>query len=92
MEQLSLKKFFSRSCTLIGKKWCTIDLWWLINMLYEQKWCSLKSICVSFHKWNNFCLRNFSLGLANLEEKRDVQLKLTFDDSYICYVSKSDVF
>ena len=35
-------------------------------------------------------LRNFSLELVHLEEKNDVQL--TFDDSYICYVSKFEVF
>ena len=39
MEQLFLKKFFSRTCTLRGKKWCTIDLWWLICKLCEQNWC-----------------------------------------------------
>ena len=38
----------------------------------------------------NFYLRNFCLELVHLEEKNDVQL--TFDDSYICYVSKFAVF
>ena len=49
-----------------------------------------KVVCVSFFKWNNFSLRNFSQGLVLLEEKNDVQL--TFDDSYISCVSKIDVF
>ena len=39
---------------------------------------------------DNFSLRNSSLGLVHLEGKNDVQL--TFDDSYISYVSKIDVF
>ena len=34
-------------------------------------------------------LKNFSLGFVHLEEKNDEQL--TFDDSYICYVSEIDV-
>ena len=38
----------------------------------------------------NFYLRNFSLELVRLEKKNDVHL--TFDDSYIIYVSKFDVF
>ena len=45
---------------------------------------------VSFHYWKNFSLGNFSLGFVHKVEKNDVQL--TFDDSYICYVSKIDVF
>ena len=37
-----------------------------------------------------FLMKLFALGLVRLEEKNDVQL--SFDDSYICYVSKIDVF
>ena len=35
-------------------------------------------------------LKTFSLGLVHSEEKNDVQS--TFDDSYVCYVSKIGVF
>ena len=42
VEQLFLKKLFSGTCTLRGKKWCTIDLWWVIYMLCEQNWFFLK--------------------------------------------------
>ena len=37
-----------------------------------------------------FSFRQFSPGLVHLEATNDVQL--IFDDSYICYVSKIDVF
>ena len=139
MKQLFLKKFFSRTCSLRGKKdvqlnfddlyicyvrkidvvqrtfvlvftkgttfpqeiflrglyiqrkkWCTIELWWLIYMLYEKNWCCSKKFCVSFYKWNHFSQKNFSPGLVHLEKKNYVSL--TFDGSYICYVNKIDVF
>ena len=38
-----------------------------------------------------FPKETFSLGLVRLEGKND-EKKVTFDDSYICYVSKIDVF
>ena len=38
-------------------------------------------------------LKNFFSRTCTLRGKNDVQLtQLTFDDSYICYVSKIDVF
>ena len=43
-----------------------------------------------FTDGTTFPYETFSLGLVRLEEKNDVQL--SFDDSYICYVSKIDVF
>ena len=43
-----------------------------------------------FTNGTTFPYETFSLGLVRLEEKNDVQL--SFDDSYICYVSKIDVF
>ena len=65
MEQFLLKKFFSRTQILRGKKLRTIDIWWLIDSLCEQNWSFLKQFCVPFHQLNNFLKRNFSPGLVH---------------------------
>ena len=81
MEQPFLKKFFSRTCTLGGKNWCTIGLWWLIFMLCEWNWCFLSSLLFVFTNGTTFLKKFFS---------RRFFLR-PFSLGYICYVSKINV-
>ena len=57
MKQRLLETFSSGTCTL--KKWCTIDIWWLIYTFYDQNWQFLKFLCVCYHYWKIFTEETF---------------------------------
>ena len=74
--------------TVRGKKWCTIDIWWLIYMFCESFWCFLKWFSVNFHWWSDLIVKKF---LWHLYNKKKIDVLLNFEDSRVLYVNKIDL-
>ena len=89
MEQLFLKKLFSRTCTFRGKNdvQLTFDDSYIC---YASKFAVFQSSFLLVFTNGKLLLKKFFSRTCTFREKNDVHL--TFDDSYICYVSQFDVF
>ena len=89
MEQLFLKQFFSRNCTLRGKNdvQLTFDGSYTCNV---KKLMFSKVVLVKFSLMELLFPKKFFYMTCTLRENNDVQLNSV--DKYRCYVSKIDVY
>ena len=89
-EKLFLRKVLSRTFSFRGKKWCTIDIWWLIYICYVSKIDVFQSsFLLVFTNGSTFLIKLFS-RTCTLTGKNDVQL--TFDESYIYVIRAKLIF